>query len=576
MEKITPATVILVSGGARGITAHCVIALARQFRCKFILLGRTPLQEDPVWAQGIVDESDLKRRALTDAQSRGEKVTPAQIGKTANAIIAQREIRATLDAVQKVSGEALYLNADITDPVALREKLMTVASFGPITGILHGAGNLADKLIENKTPADFENVYAAKVTGLENLLAAISADALRNLILFSSVAGFYGNIGQADYAIANEVLNKTAYRFKKLHPNCRVISINWGPWDGGMVTPQLREYFDNLNIKVIPVEVGTQLLVDELNAPSDSPVQIVIGSAIRPQPVAPSGDLNTYALRRILRLAESPFLADHVVNNRAVLPMVAGMSWMTNACEGLYRGYHFFSFDNYRVLKGIIFDETLADDYTLELKEVSKSAYEIVIDALVRSHSPEGKPRFHYSAQIVLRAQIPAVPILQMSAIPALTQAIPGSQFYQDGTLFHGVSFQGVDQVLELNEAGVVMRCIIPKVSDDYQGQFPIQAFNYYMADIGLQSIGIWSRHFYKMGSLPLRAGQGQHYRHGVMGQSFFVTMKVRAHSQTNVSASITLHDEEGHIYLSIDDLEVTMSLRLNDLFLKNQLVEAL
>ncbi len=576
MGKITPATVFLVSGGARGITAQCVIVLAQQFHCQFILLGRTALQDEPVWAHAIPDESDLKRRALADAQARGEKITPAQLGKVVTGIVAQREIRATLSAVQAAGGTAIYLEADITDPAALSERL-AATNVGPITAILHGAGNLADKLIENKTPADFENVYAAKVAGLENLLAVVPAETLRYLVLFSSVAGFYGNVGQADYAIANEILNKTAYRFKQLYPACQVLAINWGPWDGGMVTPQLREYFDKLKIAIIPVEVGTHMLVRELNAPvADAPTQIVIGSAIQPQPVALSSELQTYALRRTLRLADSQFLGDHVVNSKAVLPMVSAMSWMTNAAEGLYRGYHYFGFDNYRVLKGVIFDETLANEYTLELKEVRKSADEIIVDGLIRSQSADGKPRFHYSAQITLLAQIPAAPMLDHAFTPSYAAAIPGNPYYHDGTLFHRYSFQGVDQILELNEQGIVMRCVLPLVDDAYQGQFPVQSFNYFMADIGLQSVGIWSRHFYKMGSLPLRAGKGSHFRQGVFGQTFFVTMRVRSHSATNASATITLHDEHGSIYAIIDDLEVTMSQRLNELFLKNQLVEAL
>jgi NAD(P)-dependent dehydrogenase (short-subunit alcohol dehydrogenase family) len=571
MGEITPATVFLVSGGARGITAQCVNALAHQFRCKFILLGRTTLRDEPAWAHGASDEGDLKRRAIADAQTRGEKPSPVQIGKAASGVIAQREIRATLEAIQHAGGSAVYLDADITDPAALREKLVA-ANVGTITGILHGAGNLADKLIENKTSADFENVYAAKVAGLENLLAVVDPDSLRFLVLFSSVAGFYGNVGQADYAIANEVLNKTAYRFNKLYPQCQVVSINWGPWDGGMVTQQLRDYFDKLNIKVIPVDVGTRMLVDELNAPGGSPVQIVIGSAIRPQPTPPSSDLKTYAIRRTLRLEDSPFLGDHVVNGQAVLPMVSAMSWIANACEGLHRGYRYFGFDNYRVLKGIVFDETLADEYTLELKEVSKSADEIVIDALVRSQSREGKPRFHYSAQIFLRAHSLIAP--EMAFAPSFESASDGASFYQDGTLFHGYSFQGVNQLLDIDEHGLVMYCVLPHADADYQGQFPIQAFNYFMTDIGLQSIGIWSRHFYKMGSLPLRAGHGQHFSQVAPGEAFFVTMRVRSHSQTNVSATITFHDNEGHIYMVIDDLEVTMSQRLNELFLKNKLIE--
>ncbi|MBK8023914.1 MAG: KR domain-containing protein [Chloroflexi bacterium] len=572
MANVSPSTVFLVSGGARGITAQCVILLAKQFHCKFILLGRTSLRDEPVWAQGVSEESDLKRRALADAQARGEKVSPAQLGKVVRGIVAQREIRGTLDAVQAAGGRAIYLDADITDSTMLHERLAAV-NFGPISGILHGAGNLADKLIENKTSADFENVYAAKVAGLENLLSVVPAESLRHLILFSSVAGFYGNVGQADYAIANEILNKTAYRFKKLYPDCHVISINWGPWDGGMVTPQLRDYFDKLNIRVIPVEVGTHMLVRELLAPGGAPAQIVIGSAIRPQPGPLSSDFQTHSMRRTLRLADSPFLGDHVVNGKAVLPMVSAMSWMASAAEGIYRGYGYFGFDNYRVLKGVVFDDTLASEYTLDLKEVRKNADEIVVDALIRSQS-DGKPRFHYSAQITLRAQIPDAPALDEPFTPSFDSMIDGAQFYQDGTLFHRYSFQGVDQILDLSEHGIVMRCILPQVDEAYQGQFPVQAFNYFMSDIGLQSVGIWSRHFYKMGSLPLRAGKGRHYRQGVFGQTFFVTMRVRSHSETNACANIMLHDEQGSLYAVIEELEVTLSRRLNELFLKNQLVE--
>jgi hypothetical protein len=163
-----------------------------------------------------------------------------------------------------------------------------------------------------------------------------------------------------------------------------------------------------------------------------------------------------------------------------------------------------------------------------------------------------------------------------MDFIPSFESASAGAPFYQDGTLFHGYSFQGVNQLLEIDEHGLVMYCVLPRVDADYQGQFPVQAFNYFMADIGLQSIGIWSRHFYKMGSLPLRAGHGQHFGQVAFGQDFFVTMRVRAHSTTNVSATITFHDKAGYIYMVIDDLEVTMSQRLNELFLKNKLTEPL
>jgi NAD(P)-dependent dehydrogenase (short-subunit alcohol dehydrogenase family) len=576
MGKIDTKTVFAVSGGAKGITARCVVELAKHYHCKFILIGRSALKDhEPAWAAGIHDEAELKKRAIADLQARGEKPTPALVNRAMNGVYSQREIIDTLAEIKRAGGEAVYISADITDSNAVKTVLASTANLGAITGIIHGAGNLADKLIENKTEADFENVYAAKVQGLENLLAAIPAQQLQYLVLFSSVAGFYGNVGQADYAIANEILNKTAHRFQALYPSCRVISINWGPWDGGMVTPQLRDYFDRLNIKIIPVEVGTRMLIDELEAAgSDAATQVIIGSAITAQPTPQTGDLQTHQIRRRLTLKDNPFLGDHVVDGKAVLPMVSAMSWMSSTAEQLYRGYRYFGFDNYKVLKGIVFDETLAEAYTLELKEVSKTPDEIILDAMVRSEQ-NGKPRFHYSARLTLVSAIPAPPVHTPPHDPdADTTPIPGATLYENGTLFHRYSFQGVQEVIRISRSGLTMRCSLQPIDRAYQGQFPVQAFNYFMADIGLQSIGIYARHFYDAGSLPLRAMHGRHYMNVDFGQTFYVNMRVLSSSATDISAEITLYDEHGRVYFTVTDIAVTMSKNLNAMFLRNRLPE--
>jgi hypothetical protein len=160
------------------------------------------------------------------------------------------------------------------------------------------------------------------------------------------------------------------------------------------------------------------------------------------------------------------------------------------------------------------------------------------------------------------------------STLEATSTAVDGAVLYQDGTLFHGPRFQGVVQVLTIDESGLVMRCMLPDNDDVAQGQFPVQAFNYFMSDIGLQSIGVWARRIYDMGSLPLRAGHGEFYRDVPPGGEFFTTMDVRSHSETHVTADITLYDRSGRMYMRINDLEVTMSKRLNELFLKNRLPE--
>ncbi len=257
-----------------------MIRLARQYRAKFILLGRSALAgAEPDWAQGITDDAELKRRIMGALTAAGEKATPAKIQKEFNALQSRRTIEGTLNAITEAGGQAIYCSADVTDQAELLRQIeILTPQTGPITAILHGAGNLADKRIEQKTEQDFETVYSAKVDGLANLLACVPPDQLDTLVLFSSAAGFYGNPGQSDYALANEILNKTAHLIQRTHPHCHVISLNWGPWDGGMVTPALRALFAERNIDIIPIDSGAQMLVDELERRNSPAVQVLVGS----------------------------------------------------------------------------------------------------------------------------------------------------------------------------------------------------------------------------------------------------------------------------------------------------------
>ena len=154
---------------------------------------------------------------------------------------------------------------------------------------------LEDRLILDKTPDQFERVYATKVRGLNNLLNATRRDPLKYLVLFSSVAARLGNKGQVDYAMANEVLNKIAQCESAIRTDCRVVSINWGPWDGGMVTPALKREFERSGIHLIPIDYGAESMLHEMMAQNTSPVEIVIGAELtgaaaqHPQPAETAG-----------------------------------------------------------------------------------------------------------------------------------------------------------------------------------------------------------------------------------------------------------------------------------------------
>ncbi len=291
-NRVNSSSVFLVSGGAKGVTAKCVAKLAARYKCKFILLGRSEFTGlEPAWAKGATNETELKKLAMQELINKGEKPTPVKVQKFLRPLLSDREISSALAEIEIAGGIAEYVSADVTDMNGVRSKIApAVERLGDVTGIIHGAGVLADKYIEQKTVADFDAVYSTKILGMEALFNCVDPDNLQVLVVFSSAAGFYGNVGQADYSVANDILNKTALRFKQQHPNCQVLSFNWGPWDGGMVTPELKRMFEERNVFVIPLDSGAELFVREVSAADNRAAQIMVGNDMRTTGIEAEGD----------------------------------------------------------------------------------------------------------------------------------------------------------------------------------------------------------------------------------------------------------------------------------------------
>jgi NAD(P)-dependent dehydrogenase (short-subunit alcohol dehydrogenase family) len=572
MNQPDAKTVFLVSGGAKGITSLCVKKLAARFQSKFILIGRSPNTPEPDWAIGVRDESELIQQAIHHFKLTGETVTPKRVQQFVREVTSGREIRSTLDTIYAAGGEARYISIDVTDKDALHHAIKEAESeLGPVTGCIHGAGVIADKLIQQKTLQDIDRVIGVKLQGLINILEVVPADTLSFLVLFSSVAGFYGNAGQSDYAVANEILNKIAHQIHYRHPQCRVMALDWGPWDGGMVTPELKAILTERSVPVIPVDTGTDILVDALT--SDSPAaQVVVGGEMIPHKAVLDAVPHTYRLRRRLTLEGNPFLRDHVIGGRAVLPTVCAVAWVVNACEQLYPGYSFYCVDDYRVLKGIVFDDTLADFYLLDLEEISKTEQDgIVINGLISSETTTSKPRFHYKMQVTIKSETPQVPRYPSFDL-IVNNAKDGGSLYSDNTLFHGPSFRGIQRVINLTSKKLTMLCVPPIVSLADQGQFQVQTFNPFVTDVQLQSLLIWAKHSYGYGGLPLRIDSGIQYRPIPAGEPTYATLEVKTATQRRLVADVIVHDSEGMVYSKVTGAEITLSERLNTLFQQNHL----
>ena len=115
------------------------------------------------------------------------------VGERFRTLAANREILRTLARIEAAGARAVYRAVDVRDPEAVAATVAAArAEFGPVRGLVHGAGVLADRRIEDQTDAQFADVYTTKVAGLRALLSAIGGDDLKALVLFSSTTARVG------------------------------------------------------------------------------------------------------------------------------------------------------------------------------------------------------------------------------------------------------------------------------------------------------------------------------------------------------------------------------------------------
>jgi len=555
-------SVFIVSGGAKGVTAECVVKLAANSGGTYILLGRSEIDSVPSWAEGNDAEADLKKTCMEQLKASGEKPTPKKVQAIVRQIQSTRTIQSVIARIETAGGRAHYVSCDVADAEALRIAITKLTpETGPVTGIIHGAGVLADKVIEKKTAEDFDWVYGPKVDGLDALLSCVDPAQLQHLSLFSSAAGFFGNPAQSDYSIANEILNKSALDFKAQHPQCHVTTFNWGPWDGGMVTPELKKLFAQRNISVIPIDEGSDLFVVDVTSAGNNAIQILVGSSMEFDSGAPDGELQRYTITRQLSVHSNPFLTDHCIDGKPVLPMAGAMSWIGSSCESILPGYCFSSLDNMKLLKGIVFLNGDIEQYHLEIVETVKDANQVTMDVFLWSN-PSGDRINHYSATVTLVKDQAAIPVYD-TVNTAESDAVDGADYYQNGTLFHGPLFQVIDRGLNASGEKLTLRCIAPDVPSKDQGQFPIATQHLYATDAKFQALLVWARQFKEAGALPTRFGRYEHYREVPAGETFYLSLDINEATNTRVNGTITLHDQEGRIYSRLIDAETTISKSL-------------
>ena len=382
--NLDASSIILVTGGARGITAAVSREIARKYRPTLIVAGRAPLpaKSEAAETAGLTQPQELKAALVERWRRQGQPINLTEVETAYRNLLKEREIRANLAALRLAGARVAYFQVDVRDPVVFGELLDQIyRDHGRLDGVVHGAGIIEDKLLQDKSRDSFDRVFGTKTESAFILSQKLRPETLKFLVFFSSVAGRFGSRGQADYTAANEVYNKLAIYLDQQWPG-RVLAINWGPWKtAGMVSAEVQRQFEAWGVGLIEPAAGARTFDLELHRGHKGEAEVVIGDGPWRQPALanlPEVDVSrslpllqhlttcqkTDGHVEILRRLDPDhdlYLKDHRLDFKPVLPAAVAIEFMAEAAQWNYPEWRVAGLKGVRVYKGIVLDNPYRD-----------------------------------------------------------------------------------------------------------------------------------------------------------------------------------------------------------------------
>ncbi len=259
---------VIFTGSGRGIGAMLSQKIAAQYHSKIIVLDIIELQEKtPLWAS--MNESELaalKKQMWEDLKAdTTQKATPVLLERTFGKVKDSITLYKNLQKLRELGSEVEYHHCDVLNSSMVKEVCTKIkAKNGRVDGLIHFAGLERSKLIYDKDPAEYYRIFDVKATSFASFLANNIVKDNGMFAFASSIAGKYGNLGQSDYASANDYLAKSA--FSLTNQGYRAVAIAMSAYKNvGMGVRAGVETFLRANgVDFVDPEDGMQLFLDEI------------------------------------------------------------------------------------------------------------------------------------------------------------------------------------------------------------------------------------------------------------------------------------------------------------------------
>ena len=518
-------TVFLITGAAGSIVSAITADLAAASGGTIYLLDLTPEPDPnhPDLPRLASDKEGLMRDLHTRIKARGERATPALVEKELAALERLAAARSAIDAVRAAGGTPYYFSVNLTDAEAVERTIAEVrARSGHIDVLLHAAGMERSRFLPDKEPREFDLVFDVKADGWFNLLRAIGDMPLGATVAFSSIAGRFGNAGQADYSSANDLLCKIASSFRATRPDTRAIAIDWTAWGGiGMASRgSIPEMMARAGIDMLPPEIGIPWIRRELTAGATRG-EVVVARAlgILVNEWDPTGGLDTavalksgpmigrlagmsaagvLTIETTLNPVKQPFLRDHQIEGKPVLPGVMGIEGFAEAALCLLPGWRVAAVEEVNFRAPFKFYRGEPRALTIQAVFRPCGGGMVAECQLNGSRSLPGQAApqatTYFTARVRLTREQPETAPAPAPRQPA-GNSVEASDIYR--VFFHGPAYQVLERAW-LNEHHTV-------------GQFfPGLPDNHYPPDLPLAAAPRWIELCFQTGALRAVAEQGR------------------------------------------------------------------
>ena len=571
-------TVFLITGAAGSIVSAITADLAGASGGTFYLLDMVPEPDpnSPDLKRLVNDKENLKLYLFTKIQARGDRATPALIEKELAKLERAQAALSAIEAVRAAGGTAHYYSVNLTDGESVTKVIERIReAHGRIDVLLHAAGLERSHPLPSKDAREFDLVFDVKSDGIFYLLRAIGDMPLGATVGFSSVAGRFGNHGQADYSSANDLLCKVASAMRRTHPKTRAIVIDWTAWGGiGMASRgSIPKIMEAAGIDMLQPEAGIPIIRRELTA-GGTRGEVVIAERLGIMmnefdstggldPAAAASGAAAPMLRKIVNLGlnsgftvettldpkEQPFLFDHQIDGVPVLPGVMGIEAFAEAALHLLPGWHVEAVEDVNYLATFKFYKNEPRTVTV-VGAIRPADGALVADCqLLGSRVLPGQtePQItkHFTARVRLAKQAP-------SQSPSSTLATPSGQVVESENIyplyFHGPAYQVVKRAWW--DGKRIVGLLSPGLRNNhYPAEMPV-VMAPRLIELCFQTAGLWEMGLKGRMGLPSKVGRVSRLRAPESADGDLYAVVTPRPDENGFDADVV--DAKGNLYIQL------------------------